>query len=48
MLERGVKVDNSTINRWVVRYSPLLLEEFKKRKKPIGRSLRMDETYILV
>ena len=48
MLERGVKVDHSTINRWVVRYSPLLLEKFKKRKKPVGRSWRMDETYILV
>lgn len=23
-LERGLKVDHSTINRWVIKYSPLL------------------------
>ena len=33
MLERGVKVDHSTLNRWVIYYSPLLEEEFRKRNK---------------
>ena len=47
MLERGVNVDHSTLNRWVVRYAHLLEEEFRKNhKKKINSSWRMDETYI--
>ena len=49
MLERGTKVDHSTLNRWVIEYSPLLENEFRKNhKKKTGRSWRMDETYIKV
>ena len=49
MLERGVKVDHSTINRWVVKYAPLLEEAFRKSyKKSVNNSWRMDETYIKV
>jgi putative transposase len=48
MLERGVEVDHSTINRWVVHYSPNLLSEFKNKKKKTGISWRMDETYIKI
>jgi putative transposase len=48
MLERGVHVDHSTINRWVVKYSPLLEEAFHRRKRPVWISWRMDETYIKV
>lgn len=41
-LERGLKVDHSTINRWVIDYSPQLEEVFHKRlKRPIGISWRM-------
>jgi putative transposase len=48
-LERGLKVDHSTINRWVIDYSPQLEEVFRKRhKRPVGISWRMDETYIKV
>ena len=48
-LERGLKVDHSSINRWVIEYSPQLEEVFRKRhKRPIGISWRMDETYIKV
>ena len=48
-LERGLKVDHSTINRWVIEYSPQLEEAFRKRhKRPVGISWRMDETYIKV
>lgn len=35
-------------NAWVVDYSPLFLEEFKKKKKKVSSSWRMDETYIKV
>ncbi len=48
MEERGVKVDHSTINRWVVKYSPQLEQEFHRRKRPVWVSWRMDETYIKV
>jgi putative transposase len=48
MLERGVHVDHSTINRWVVKYSSLLEEAFHRRKRPVWVSWRMDETYIKV
>jgi putative transposase len=48
MQERGVFVDHATINRWVLKYSPQLEETFHRRKRPIWRSWRMDETYIRV
>ena len=48
MAERGVDVDHSTINRWVIKYSPPLEEVFHRRKRPVGRRWRMDETYIRV
>ena len=48
MAERGVPVDHATLNRWVVRYSPRIAEEAKKRKQPVAGSWRMDETYIKV
>ena len=46
--ERGIQVDHATVNRWVVKYSPALEANFRKTKKPIGKSWRMDETYIKV
>ncbi len=45
---RGVAVDHATIQRWVFKFSPLIESELKKRKKSVGASLRMDETYIKV
>ena len=43
MAERGVLVDHATLNRWVVRYSPLIAAEAKKRKQSVAGSWRMDE-----
>jgi transposase-like protein len=48
MEERGVAVDHSTINRWVIKYSPQLEDEFHRRKRSVWVSWRMDETYIRV
>ena len=49
MPERGVSIDHSTVNRWVIKYSPLLEAKFTNHyKKKIGSSWRMDETYIKV
>jgi putative transposase len=46
--ERGVPVDHATIQRWVVKYSPLLEEAFHRRKRSVWVSWRIDETYIKV
>ncbi len=48
MEERGVELDHATVQRWVVKYTPILEVEFRKRKKTVGTSWRMDETYIKV
>jgi putative transposase len=48
MEERGVPVDHATIQRWVIKYSAQLEATFHRRKRSVGRSWRMDETYIRV
>ena len=48
MQERGVLVDHSSINRWAIRFLPLLEKAFRKHKRLVGGSWRMDETYIKV
>ncbi|MGS1097556.1 IS6 family transposase [Aquamicrobium terrae] len=48
MAERGVDIDHSTIHRWVVHFSPVLLRSFNCRKRTVGRKWHMDETYIKV
>jgi putative transposase len=48
MAERGFSVDHSTINRWVLQYSPQLDAAFRQKKKRVGMRWRMDETYIKV
>jgi putative transposase len=48
MSERGIEVDHSTLHRWALKLSPVLEKAFGKRKRPVGRSWRMDETYIKV
>ena len=48
MEERGIDLDHATVNRWVVKYSPALESKFRKHKKPVGKSWRMDDTYIKV
>jgi putative transposase len=48
MEERGVFVDHSSINRWAIRFLPLLEKVLRKHKRPVSGSWRMDETYIKV
>lgn len=48
MAERGISVDHSTIHRWVVHFSPLLLKRFNRRKRTVSSKWHMDETYIKV
>ena len=45
---RGIKVDHATIQRWVFKFTPLVEQKFRKRKKSVGKRWRMDETYIKV
>ena len=46
--ERGILVDHSTLNRWVLHFAPKLDAEFHQRKRKPGGRIRMDETYLLV
>ena len=48
MQERGAFVDHSSINRWAIRFLPLIEKTFRKYKRPVGSSWRMDETYIKI
>jgi putative transposase len=48
MAERDIGVDHSTVHRWVVKVVPLFEKTFRKHKRPVGRSWRVDETYIKV
>ena len=36
--EQGIELDHATVNRWVVKYSPSLEANFRKHKKPVGKS----------
>ena len=48
MAERGVFVDHSTLHRWSIKVLAVLAAVFRRRKRPVGRSWRMDETYVKV
>ena len=48
MAERGVEIDHATLNRWVVKFSPLIAANAQARKRPTAISWRMDETYTKV
>jgi putative transposase len=41
MEERGVEVDHATLNRWVVKYSPIIASKAQRRKSRISSSWRM-------
>ena len=45
---RGATIDHSTLQRWLIRFVPLIDQAIRKRKKPNGGSWRMDETYIKI
>ena len=48
MAERGVIVDHATVHRWALKMLPVLAKVFRSRKRPVGSSWRVDETYIKV
>ncbi len=46
MAERGVEVDHSTINRWVLKFAPELDKRLRPHLSLTNDSGRVDETYI--
>ena len=48
LAERGITVDHATLNRWVVKFAPLIAVRAQGRKHATAPSWRMDETYIKV
>jgi putative transposase len=48
MGERGVAVDHSTLNRWVIKYAPEVEKQYRRRQRAVGRSWRLDETYVKI
>jgi transposase-like protein len=43
--ERGLKLDHSTVARWVLRYAPVLAERIRSEMRRSNRSWRVHETY---
>ena len=50
LLERGLEVDHSTVNRWVLAlaYAPLIERRLRPFRKPHCGSIRVDETYVRI
>jgi putative transposase len=48
MAERGIEVDHSSVHRWVIKLVPLFEKAFRRHKRPVGKSWRMDETYVKI
>ncbi len=42
----GYSVDYSTINCWVIHYSPKLKAAFRRKKKCVDTQRRMGKTYV--
>ena len=41
-------MDHATIQRWVFKFTPLVEQQFRKRKKIVGKRWRFDKTYVKV
>src|SRR6187200_1091351 len=35
-------------NRWVIKYAPEVAKQFRRCQRPVGRSWRLDETYVKI
>ena len=45
LIERGLKIDHTTVWRWVQHYAPELEERARPHLKSTNKSWRVDETY---
>jgi DDE superfamily endonuclease len=48
MAERGLSMAHTTIMRWVQRYAPEFEKRWRRFARAVGRSWRVDETYVKV
>jgi putative transposase len=48
MAERGIEVDHSSVHGWVIKLVALFEKAFRRHKRLLGKSWRMDETYVKV
>jgi transposase-like protein len=48
MAERGLHLSHTTIMRWVQRYAPEFEKHWTRFALKVGRSWRVDETYLKV
>ena len=48
MAERGLPLAHTTIMRWVQRYAPEFVKRWNQFGRPVGRSWRVDETYVKI
>jgi putative transposase len=48
MAERGIEVDHSSMHRRIIKLLPVSEKTFRRRKHPVGKSWRVDETYVKV
>ncbi len=46
--ESGVTVDYATINRWLIKFTPILEHKVRRKKKLVSSSWQIDETYIKI
>ena len=44
---RGAKIDHATLQRWVLKFVPLIESAVRKRKKAVGNSWKTGETYYI-
>ena len=45
LTKRGVEVDHLTVDRWVLRVTPLLADAARPCRHPVGDRWQVDETY---
>ncbi|MDQ6947443.1 MAG: IS6 family transposase [Actinomycetota bacterium] len=48
LAERGVEVDHGSIYRWVLRFTPLLIDSARPCRHGVGDRWHVDETYVRV
>jgi transposase-like protein len=48
MAERGLSMVHTTIMRWVQHYAPEFERRWNRFARPVGRSWRVDETYVKI
>ncbi len=48
LLERGLVVDHSTVDRWVTTYALLIEGQLRPFRQPHCGSVRVDETYVQI